>query len=110
MNRVYLVQCLCPSRHCIMASPTVLPAQAAESEQETAKEPLRTLLTEAINGRLINPWCELCKAPAKDWRYEIGRTKWETLEEAMPHLREEERKQWESQQAIKMMQQQALNN
>jgi uncharacterized protein involved in exopolysaccharide biosynthesis len=110
MTRVYIVQCLCPLRHCILASPTVLPAQAAKSQLETAKEPLKNLIRQAIGSRLINPWCEICAAPEETWKYEIGRTQWETLEEALPALREQERKNIESQAAIKTLQREAANN
>ena len=32
----------------------------------------------------LDPWCRLCKSKA--WHFEVGQTRFQTMEEAMPHL------------------------
>lgn len=81
---VLLVQALCPDRHCIMAV----------ASEEMAAEKSLALLKAGIAGFLdrgaINPWCGLCGAKADTWHYEIGRTRFASMEEAMPVLRQAE--------------------
>lgn len=98
MRRVFIVQCLCPERHAIAAN-----ALEAETEEECAVAGTNLIeaLDEAIAKHVLNPWCELCKAPREKWHIETGRTKWTTLTEAMPHLRAEEQAQRESAEQIK---------
>jgi hypothetical protein len=89
-QRVWIAQCLCPQRHCIMAL-------AGESDSKEAATniawALREQIDEVLRTGLMNPWCGLCKAPEEDWRYEVGRTPFSTMEEAAPVLRKNEAEQ-----------------
>jgi len=88
---IWIAQCLCPARHAIMGL-----AGSADSEQEATTEiawTLREAVEEALQAGKINPWCGLCHAPDADWRYELGRTPFHTIEEALPVLRQSEAEQ-----------------
>jgi hypothetical protein len=77
---VYLAQALCPQHHCILAA----------AADDRAPEALRQRLLDGVQGLLgchaINPWCGLCGAGAASWTFEVGRTRFATLEEAKPAL------------------------
>jgi hypothetical protein len=98
MPRVFIVQCLCPARHCIMA--TALEAESAEQCTDAGKLLLETL-DGAIARKLLNGWCELCRAPREKWHLETGRTPWGTMAEAKPHLEASQREQLESARQLK---------
>jgi hypothetical protein len=90
-RRVWIAQCLCPSRHAILAA-----AVEANSEAEAktvAEERLRETIDLAVGIGAINPWCGLCNARAETWRYEVARTRYRTLDEAAPALRQSEAEQ-----------------
>lgn len=82
-ERVWIVQCLCPQRHCIVAV-------AAEAPSEAAALPLiatlRDRVAALIADKIIDPWCGLCQAPRERWQFELGRTGFATLAEAAPAL------------------------
>ena len=83
-KRVWIARCLCPARHCVLAS-------AGEAENEAAAEatvagPLRAQVAEVLKSGVINPWCGLCNARAETWRYDIARTRFRSMEEAAPEL------------------------
>src|SRR5579864_7504118 len=85
MRRVWIVQCLCPARHCILAA-----ADEAESEVEaerTIRQPLRRRIAEMLAAGVLNPWCGLCDAKRATWRFELRRTRFETMAEAEAPLR-----------------------
>jgi hypothetical protein len=84
MKRVWVAQCLCPSRHCILANVGEAETIAEAEEIVTA---LREAIEELIANAVMNPWCSLCRATALTWRYELGRTTFETMDEAEPILR-----------------------
>lgn len=91
-TRVWIAQCLCgPARHCIMAN--AAEADSNEAAVMTISWPLRRAVEEGLHTGLINPWCGLCHAPSHEWRYEVGRTRWATIEEATPALHENEAQQ-----------------
>jgi hypothetical protein len=86
--RVWIAQCLCPSRHAIMAN-----AGEVDNEQEAAAEiqqPLREAIEEGLKIGAMNPWCGLCHAPADSWHYEVGRTRFRSMAEALPSLQKNE--------------------
>lgn len=93
MKRVWIAQCLCPRRHAILAASGV--AEDQPTAEESLVKPLRTHVTRMIGSGTINPWCGLCRAPLESWRYELGRTRFTSMEEAEPHLRQSEREQSE---------------
>jgi len=84
-NRVWIAQCLCPQRHCIMA----LAFNEATTSVVLAKANLAAAVHNAIKDGELDPWCGLCRSP--DFDIEAGRTPFRTLVEAEPHLREIER-------------------
>lgn len=88
---VWIAQCLCPDRHCIVAT-----AGEAETEELACIVILRVVrraVERAVREKIINPWCSLCGADHRSWHYEVGRTAFRTMEEAVPQLREIERQQ-----------------
>jgi hypothetical protein len=89
--RVWVAQCLCPDRHCILAATGV--ADSAEAASADIAWPLREAVEKALQAALLNPWCGLCHAPPHEWRYEVGRTRFSTLEEAAPLLQRLEAEQ-----------------
>jgi hypothetical protein len=93
MSRVWIAQCLCPKRHAILAvSAEAKDRMAAEA---SLIERLRTQVRRMIGSGTLNPWCGLCKAPIESWRYQVGRTRFATMAEAEPVLRQSEREQAE---------------
>lgn len=82
---VWICQCLCPARHCILAV-------TGEFDTERAAVALRVELRRAVVGLLasgaMNPWCGLCDAKRATWRYEVRRTIFATMAAAEPGLRE----------------------
>jgi hypothetical protein len=87
MSAVWIAQCLCPARHCILASAGVAEDDAGAEFFVTG--PLRQAVDDALRSGVLNPWCGLCQAGADSWRYEAGRTRFRTMDEAMPTLWEE---------------------
>ncbi len=90
-THVWIAQCLCPQRHCICA----IAGEAADvSDAQTALlERLRSEVADLIAGQMLNPWCGLCHAPASEWQYEVRRSRFATMEEAEPALRQLEAEQ-----------------
>jgi hypothetical protein len=77
---IHLLQCMCPSRHCIVAiayDPDSLPA-------ETAMNGFQSLVGVLIQQKRIDPFCGLCGS--RVWHYEDGVSKFKTVQEAMPML------------------------
>jgi hypothetical protein len=86
---VWFCQCLCPGRHAILAT-----AGEAETEEEASRvvrAPLRRHVVGMIADGVLNPWRALCDANRATWRYELRRTPFATLDDAMPTLRAIER-------------------
>jgi hypothetical protein len=83
-RRVWIAQCLCPQRHCIMASIDEA-ADQAEAEDKISK-PLREQVAKAVADNTVNPWCGICQAPRETWHFELGRTRWTNMAEAMPEI------------------------
>jgi len=85
---VWICQCLCPERHAILA--TVGEATTEAEADSGVRTPLRRAIMELLNAGKFNPWCAICGAQPHTWRYELGRTKFASIDEAMPALRETE--------------------
>lgn len=80
MSKVRIVQYLCPQRHCILA---------AASDDTTDAELIHALQQKALQliaEKQFNPICGICGARQDRWVFEVGVTKFDSLEEAMPHL------------------------
>lgn len=103
--RVHLVQCLCPARHCIMASAGQEPPGTAAESLAIVKEAIEA----AIAAKKINPYCAICRAPREHWNFEVATIPGRTLEELRPALEREERNQAQTAAAIAATQR-AMNN
>lgn len=88
--RVWIAQCLCPARHCIIA--VTGEADSADAAQGL-RASLRWSVAEMLRQQTINPWCSLCGAAHTTWNYEVGRMVFRTMAEALPHLHEVEKQQ-----------------
>jgi hypothetical protein len=77
-TRVRIVQCLCPKRHCIMAT-AYTPADITDDD---AVEEMRDSINSMIARGVLDPWCGICAAT--DWHYEVGQTAFATMEVAAP--------------------------
>jgi hypothetical protein len=66
-------------------------AEEREEGTEGALEmQLRGVATNGVNSGKFKPRCALCGAPYDTFEVEVARTKFATLEEALPKLRESE--------------------
>lgn len=83
MSKVYLIQLLCPKRHCVIAS-------AFEEGQNTPDKVIEAM-KQQMKKNHINPWCGLCGSPKLN--FEVAKTKFDSLVEAGPVLFEEQMKQ-----------------
>jgi hypothetical protein len=86
MTTVYLIQCLCPQRHCIMGV-----AYEAEAEEAPRAAELKRKVEELVASGVIDPWCGICKSRA--WHYETRATIYHTLAEAKGPLLESQLQQ-----------------
>jgi hypothetical protein len=91
MSRVWICQCLCPARHCILANVGV--ADDTEEAEEAVAVPLREAVALGLQSKVLNPWCGLCNARADSWKFEISLTRFRSIEEAMPALKQIENEQ-----------------
>jgi hypothetical protein len=90
---VRIVQCLCPSRHCIMAIaylPGITSTPDVSDEDITlteanAADHLRLMVEDAVGAGWLDPWCGICRS--RDFHYEDGRTAFQTLAEAYPVMK-----------------------
>lgn len=78
---VYLIQCLCPQRHCIAG--ITYEAGGPSNERLAA---FRLVVAQLIKEKTINPWCGICDS--RDWHYEMAKTRYRTMEEAEGPLAE----------------------
>jgi hypothetical protein len=83
-QRVWIAQCLCPDRHCIVAGA----GEAADSRKAAKQilEPLKADVANALRLEVISPWCSLCNAKSDTWRYELRRSAFRTMDDARPVL------------------------
>lgn len=82
-RHVWIAQCLCgPSRHAIAAKVGEFSSKKGASRGILLK--LREEIARLLLKSEINPWCGICGAEEANWRYELGRTAWRTMEEAAP--------------------------
>lgn len=77
-KRVRIAQLLCPSRHCIAASPYQWP--------DVSMEQAEALLHDLVEQLRMNPWCGICGS--QDLKVDDQPTKWTTMQEAAPHIAE----------------------
>lgn len=91
---IHIIQCLCPSRHCIFG----VAYDPADMEHDVAMATFQQQVEQWIEKKEINPWCGICGS--RDWKYEMARTKYTTMQEAATELAKEEAKQMESRRYI----------
>ncbi len=91
MALVWIAQCLCPERHCIMAAATT--AETEREARDAVLRPLRNAINQVLAIGAMNPWCALCGAEQPKWTFELGVTAWSNLEEANKELRRAEAEQ-----------------
>lgn len=81
-KRVWIAQCLCPQRHAIMA--------AAGEDEATVLAELKDTVWGWLARGVIRPWCSICHAEEASWHFEVGRTKWRSMDEAYAEIKETE--------------------
>jgi hypothetical protein len=84
MARIHITQCLCSNRHAIIAFAWEEPDQTPESAIDKIKE----VISHAVEQKILNPWCAICDS--YDFIYEDGITRFMSMEEAIPHIRDVE--------------------
>jgi hypothetical protein len=80
---IHIIQCLCPERHAIFATcydPKEMPDDVAMATMQATVE-------EWLAKKIINPWCGICGSRAA-WHYETRRTRFTTMEQALPEMKE----------------------
>lgn len=90
-TKVWIAQCLCPQRHAILASAGE--AENRRDAEENLARPLEAHIQYLFSIKFMDRWCGLCRAPADSWRYEVNRTRFRSMEEAAPALKQSEREQ-----------------
>lgn len=93
---VYIAQLLCPSRHSIMAVSHVC---GSDAEEEALAAALWHRFDEAVAANVLNRRCGLCGST--NLHVETARTRFATMEEAMPHLKACEEAQRQTAAALK---------
>jgi hypothetical protein len=86
MTRVWIAQCLCPQRHCILATAGEAQDQDRREAKAKIEGPLHERVAAELAAGVLNPWCDLCRSPATSWTYELGRTRFRTMAQAKPEL------------------------
>jgi hypothetical protein len=87
-RRVWIAQCLCPVRHAVFA--TAGEADSRAEAEEKVEAGLRNNVAALLQSGEVNRWCGLCHAPAASWHYELARTRFRSMAEARPKLKETE--------------------
>lgn len=87
-SRVWLAQMKCPDNHCILAASAEVEDRAEAEEFLSA--PLQAAVDNALNEKVLNPWCGLCGAAADTWKIDLQPTAFASMDEAMPVLKEVE--------------------
>lgn len=91
MSVVWIAQCLCPDRHCILANAGT--GGNGANGGAVIEAALGLAIATMLRKGELNPWCGLCHAKAETWRLETRRTRFATMAEAMPELRRLEAEQ-----------------
>jgi hypothetical protein len=86
-SHVWITQCLCPQRHCIAAMAGEAAGRAAAERDIERRLRMRVAFLLVVT-RALNPWCGLCGARSDTWKFELRRTRWRTMAEALPELKE----------------------
>lgn len=88
--RIRVVQCLCPSRHSLMALGVYDDAMTGEEAITQLRDAVRAGLSGGdakLGAPPMNHWCGLCGATNDTWKFELGVSKeFESLEAAMAEM------------------------
>jgi hypothetical protein len=79
---IHIIQCLCPERHAIFATCY----DPKEMPDDVAMATMQATIEEWLAKKIINPWCGICGG--KKWHYETRRTRFTTMEEALPVMKQ----------------------
>lgn len=82
---LHIIQLLCPKRHCIIA--TVYEIEPGVDDAIALSRFREQWIAMTTTGG-YNPWCGICGS--HDLTFETANTRWDTLEEARPFLRDEQ--------------------
>jgi len=96
MPKVRIVQLLCPQRHCVLAAAYEAPDGTEDTDIAIR---LHAEFNRLVGNGVLNPWCGLCGSLSL--RAEDSPTPFATMEEAAPHLYENERQQLETSKCLK---------
>ena len=77
---IWITQWLCPRRHCAIA--------LAWDDQEITAEEAERRGEQTFTQRILNRWCGICGGSL---HVEHGRTRFKTMDEALPHVKEIEK-------------------
>lgn len=94
---IHITQCLCENRHTILAAAWDDRDPAYTAEHALADLKRAVELATEVKG-IVNPWCGICHS--RNWHYEDGVTKFTSMAEAWPSLKECEREQMEARAAF----------
>ena len=84
---VWILQCLCPERHCVLATAYEANAEEATRLEAEMSTVLAAEISDLIDKHVLNPWCGICKAGRSTWKVEAKDSGVPTLAEAMPYLK-----------------------
>lgn len=86
MTKVYIAQLKCPNNHCILALAGEYGEGDADAQATNLAYRLARQFGELVDGGTLRRECGLCKAT--DLTVEVAKTRFRTMEEAEPALRE----------------------
>lgn len=89
--KVYIAQLKCPANHCVMA----LAEEYGDAEKALALDArLRAVFAQLVDEKLLNYECAICHS--KDLNVHIAATRFRTMAEARPALKQVEEAQAET--------------
>jgi len=105
---IRILQCLCPARHAVVGA--AYDPEAPGTSTEEIKRHVAEQLAMMVASGVIDPWCGLCGAKVDDWHWEDGITKYRTMEEAQPALKQLEAENHLAREAITVARRKAADN
>lgn len=97
MAQPHLAQMLCPNRHCIMAVGYETEEHQEYQQRLCSAVALRILLKQ------IEPRCDICGAVYESWHVESRPLKFNSLEEALPYLKQCQEAQARTREAMRKL-------
>jgi hypothetical protein len=86
MTKVYIAQLKCPNNHCILALAGEYDEGDADAQAKNLAYRLTEKFSELVDGGTLRRECGLCKAT--DLTVQVDATRFRTMKEAEPALRE----------------------